>query len=57
VKFACEAVLALAFDGSALPGGASRGGVLTPATALGDALANRLRTAGTKLDVSIGRKQ
>lgn len=46
VKFVCESALALALDASALPGGSSRGGVLTPATALGDALVVRLRAAG-----------
>lgn len=43
-----ESGLALALDGDALP---DRAGVLTPATALGDVLADRLRAAGTKLSV------
>ena len=30
----------------------ARGGVLTPATAMGMQLVNRLRTAGMKLDVA-----
>ncbi len=38
-----ESALALAFDGERLP---PRAGVLTPATALGDALVERLRRAG-----------
>ena len=51
VTFLCEAALALALDGDALPGGPTRGGVLTPATALGDVLAGRLRRAGVTIDV------
>jgi short subunit dehydrogenase-like uncharacterized protein len=35
-----------------LPGGAGRGGVLTPATALGDRLVRRLRAADTPIEVS-----
>lgn len=38
-----ESALALALDGDKLPAAA---GVLTPATAMGDALADRLRAAG-----------
>jgi short subunit dehydrogenase-like uncharacterized protein len=38
-----ESALALAYDGERLPPAA---GVLTPATALGDALVERLRRAG-----------
>jgi short subunit dehydrogenase-like uncharacterized protein len=49
--FVCESALALAVDGEALPGGAARGGVLTPATALGGVLAARLRAAGTIVDI------
>jgi short subunit dehydrogenase-like uncharacterized protein len=45
-----EAALALALDTDALPGGARFGGVLTPATALGDALAVRLRRAGITIE-------
>jgi short subunit dehydrogenase-like uncharacterized protein len=44
-----ESGLALALDDSALP---ARAGVLTPATALGDRLAERLRAAGQTYDVS-----
>jgi short subunit dehydrogenase-like uncharacterized protein len=39
-----ESALALAFDRDRLP--PSEGGVLTPATAMGDALVDRLRGAG-----------
>jgi short subunit dehydrogenase-like uncharacterized protein len=44
--FVCEAALALALDAPNLPGGVHWGGVLTPATALGAVLAERLRRAG-----------
>lgn len=44
-----EAALALALDGDALP---ARAGSLTPATALGDVLAERLRRNGFRLDVA-----
>ncbi len=43
-----EAALALALDGERLPQAA---GVLTPATAMGDVLAERLRAAGHSYDV------
>ncbi len=43
-----ESALCLAFDRDRLP---DRTGVLTPATALGDALADRLRAAGLTLSV------
>jgi short subunit dehydrogenase-like uncharacterized protein len=46
VKCACESALALALDTERLPGGPMRGGILTPATALGDVLVERLRAAG-----------
>lgn len=52
VKFLCESALCLAVDTDELPGGATRGGVLTPATALGDVLVRRLREAGMTLEVS-----
>ncbi|HEX5204084.1 MAG TPA: saccharopine dehydrogenase NADP-binding domain-containing protein [Actinoplanes sp.] len=42
-----ESALALAHDRDALP--ATEGGVLTPATALGDALVTRLRAAGMEI--------
>jgi short subunit dehydrogenase-like uncharacterized protein len=53
VKFSCEAALALAKDTDALPGGTTRGGILTPATAIGDVLIARLRAAGMKFDLSV----
>jgi len=45
-----EAGLCLAFDGAKLTGGAACG-VLTPATALGEALVPRLRAAGFEIVV------
>lgn len=51
VRLLCESGLSLALDGDALPGGAARGGVLTPATALGEALLPRLRLAGFRFEV------
>lgn len=52
VKFLCESALALALNFDALPGGPRRGGILTPATALGDVLAGRLRKAGMKIEIA-----
>jgi short subunit dehydrogenase-like uncharacterized protein len=51
VKFLCESALCLAINETALPGGEQRGGVLTPATALGDVLAERLRQAGMTIEL------
>lgn len=49
--FVCEAALALANEPAAqLPGGANAGGVLTPASGLGQALVRRLVAAGMTLD-------
>jgi len=48
--FVCESALALALDAKRLPGGARFGGVLTPATALGAVLAERLRAAGMNVE-------
>ncbi|HSW07641.1 saccharopine dehydrogenase family protein [Aquabacterium sp.] len=45
-RFVCEAALALALQADALPGGSGRGGVLTPASGLGEVLARRLQAAG-----------
>lgn len=45
-KIACQSALALVLDRDRLPGGNARGGVLTPATALGVPLVARLRKAG-----------
>jgi short subunit dehydrogenase-like uncharacterized protein len=53
VKMLCESALSLALNFDALPGGPQRGGILTPATALGDVLADRLRKAGMKVEVGI----
>lgn len=51
VKFLCESALCLVGDVIELPGGAKRGGLLTPATGLGDVLVGRLRKAGMVLEV------
>jgi short subunit dehydrogenase-like uncharacterized protein len=51
-KFLCEAVLGLALNTSDLPGGHERGGILTPATGLGEVLASRLREAGVLIEVA-----
>jgi short subunit dehydrogenase-like uncharacterized protein len=51
VKFVCESALSLALQADELPGGRSRGGVLTPATGIGDVLAERLRRAGMTVEV------
>ena len=51
VRFLGAAALALALDPERLPGGSARGGVLTPATAFGDVLADRLRAAGVEISV------
>ena len=47
----CEAALALSQDADRLPGGVHRGGVLTPATGLGQVLASRLARAGVTIDI------
>ncbi len=49
VKFLCESALCLALDAENLPG-QHRGGVLTPATGLGDCLAHRLRQVQTIIE-------
>lgn len=51
VKFVCESALSLAIQTDELPGGQMRGGVLTPATGLGDVLVERLRGAGMIVEV------
>jgi short subunit dehydrogenase-like uncharacterized protein len=53
VKFLCEAALGLVLNVDQLPGGPKRGGVLTPATGLGDVLVDRLRRAGMRLTISL----
>lgn len=50
-KMVCEAALCLALNADQLPGCSSYGGVLTPASALGDVLVDRLRSAGMTLAV------
>jgi short subunit dehydrogenase-like uncharacterized protein len=52
VKFVCESALSLALQTDELPGGQTRGGILTPATGLGDVLAERLRRAGMTVEVN-----
>jgi short subunit dehydrogenase-like uncharacterized protein len=51
VRFVCESALGLALDTDQLPGGRARGGLLTPATGLGDVLARRLRTSGVGIEL------
>jgi short subunit dehydrogenase-like uncharacterized protein len=46
VAILCEAALLLATERERLPGGAERGGILTPATGLGLPLLDRLRAVG-----------
>lgn len=53
VKFLCESALCLALNKNELPGGQQRGGILTPATGLGDILAKRLREAGVTIEVEV----
>jgi short subunit dehydrogenase-like uncharacterized protein len=50
-KMLCESALALALQLNELPGGPKHGGVLTPASGLGDVLVQRLRAAGMTLMV------
>jgi short subunit dehydrogenase-like uncharacterized protein len=54
VKFLCESALCLALNEDKLPGGKQRGGILTPATGLGNILAERLRNAGMTIEVGVG---
>lgn len=51
VKFLCESALGLALNTHALPGGPQRGGILTPATGLGDVLSERLRHTGMTIEM------
>jgi len=51
VRFVCEAALALVLEAGELPGGPKRGGLLTPATGLGEVLARRLRAAGVLIAI------
>lgn len=50
-KMLCESALALALQLDELPGGRRHGGLLTPASGLGDVLVQRLRLAGMTLQV------
>jgi len=51
LRFAAESGLCLALDADRLPGGRAYGGVLTPASALGEALVPRLRACGFEMGV------
>jgi short subunit dehydrogenase-like uncharacterized protein len=51
-KMVCESALALVLNTDALPGGKKRGGVITPAFALGDVLVQRLRAAGMRIEIA-----
>ncbi|NHC34972.1 saccharopine dehydrogenase family protein [Scytonema millei] len=53
VKFLCESALCLALNRDKLPGGWQCGGILTPATGLGDVLAERLRHAGMTVELGV----
>ena len=50
-KMVCESALALALQLGDLPGGVGHGGLLTPASGLGDVLVQRLRAAGMVLQI------
>lgn len=50
-KMVCESALCLALNQNELPGGKGWGGVLTPASGLGEVLVQRLRNAGMTLEV------
>ena len=52
VKCLCESALSLLSNTDALPGGYERGGVLTPATGLGEVLVERLREAGMIIEIN-----
>src|SRR5262249_2416422 len=51
VKFVCESALSLAGLEKECAGGGGGGGILTPATGLGEVLAERLRRAGMVIEV------
>ena len=53
VNFLCESALTLAVETDRLPGGPARGGVLTPATGLGEILATRLRRRGMTIETNL----
>ena len=50
-KMLCESALCLALQREELPGGPEHGGLLTPASGLGDVLVQRLRAAGMTLEI------
>ncbi|MBC7918807.1 MAG: saccharopine dehydrogenase NADP-binding domain-containing protein [Rhodoferax sp.] len=50
-KMLCESALALALQSDELPGAGKLGGVLTPASGLGEVLVKRLQLAGMTLEV------
>ena len=50
-KMVCESALCLALQLDALPGGRGYGGLLTPASGLGQVLVDRLRAAGMTIEV------
>jgi short subunit dehydrogenase-like uncharacterized protein len=50
-KMLCESALALALQADELPGAGKLGGILTPASGLGDVLVKRLQLAGMTLEV------
>ena len=50
-KMLCESALCLALQRDELPGGPGHGGLLTPASGLGDVLVQRLRAAGMTLEI------
>ncbi len=52
MKCLCESALSLISNTDALPGGYERGGVLTPATGLGEVLVERLREAGMIIEIN-----
>lgn len=53
VKLVCESALSLVLNQNELPGGSQLGGILTPATGLGNVLAERLRQTGMTLEVTV----
>jgi short subunit dehydrogenase-like uncharacterized protein len=53
VKFLCESALGLALNATDLPGGEQRGGILTPATGLGNVLSERLCQIGMTIEMGI----
>jgi short subunit dehydrogenase-like uncharacterized protein len=50
-KFLCESALSLALNEDRLPGGPQCGGILTPATGLGEVLVQRLQETGMKIKI------